>query len=104
MSPVAEMTDYLADWRAQARAGRKYDELLSVEAAQEIHRDVTAGQSNARRTVYGEEQRNRLNAQELHAILADGKVTADEVPALHRLASRELKSADILRVVTEALS
>lgn len=102
--PVPEMRAYLADWREQATAKRSWLEVISVEAAQDIHSDIERDQREACATVYGEEQRNLLNAQEIDEIRADGVVSPDEFARLGRLASRERRSAAALHGVTEVLA
>ena len=104
LRPVAEMRAYLERWRKDADAKRHYSELLSVEAAQDIHADIEREQSAVCAIVAGEETESLRNASEIEAILADGEVGRDEIAQLRKLARRERTSATHLHSVTERMA
>lgn len=103
-NPLCELRESLKGFADRCLSQRWFGPLFRVHVAQDIVADVEKNEQAAKAVVYGEEQRNLLNAQELDEIRADGVVSPDEFARLGRLASRERRSAAALHGVTEVLA
>lgn len=79
-----ELAAHLLAFGGALRRRRAYADLLQVEVAQDIHADATAHQQATARLAYTAEQADCEAARLIRAALADGHVTADEIPDLRR--------------------
>lgn len=84
MNPLAELRTYLASFAARCRAARWLGALFHVGVVEKIAEDVAKTQQDAAQLNYSAEQEDREAAKLVRAALADGKVTAAELPALRR--------------------
>jgi hypothetical protein len=103
MNPMAKLREYTAMFAARCKECRWGAAAFHVGVQMHLLADTTEHVVAVRDTVYSEQQRNLMNAQELAVILADGKVCEKELPLLQRLAERERHSATTLQTVTEKL-
>lgn len=94
MSATTELRSYLGTFAARCRAARWLGALFHVGVVSDIAAEVAETTEAAARISYTAEQEDREAAKLLRGVLADGKVTPDEIPALKRAARLVNASAE----------
>lgn len=84
MKPITELMSFLSSLLPGLRAKRQYAEVLNVEVAQEIARDVVAQHAQLSGLAYTAEQADHEAAKLIGVITSDGHLTDDELPLLAR--------------------
>ncbi len=101
---LSELSAHLATFRASLRGRRQHGDQLQVEVAQDIVADAAAQQGRVGQLAYTAEQADLEAGQLLDQVLADKRVTPDEIPLLQRAARNVRRSAATDRKITEALA
>lgn len=102
-NPLSELRSFLASMWSEVRRRPDPAAQNDVRALQDIAADATAQQATAARTAYSAEQADLEAARLLRESLADGKVTADEIPFLRRALRHVTRSAERDHHITDVL-
>ncbi len=86
------------------RKERHFGAVLQVEVSEAITADVAAEQGRVGRLAYTAQQNDLEAGKLLDQVLADGRVTPDEVPLLKRASRHVHRSAEGDQRITEALA
>jgi len=102
---IHELKTHLAGLLPGLRRRRAYADLLQVEVAIDITADAATEQARAGRLAYTAEQADREAEQILRTVLADNRVTPEEIPLLrtalrniHHSAEADHRLGDTLHV------
>lgn len=104
MSPfLAELRTRLTAFAGVLRARRAHGDQLEAEVCLDVVADAAAAQRRAGEHAYTAEQADLEAARLIRESLADGRITADEIPVLrtalrhiHRSAAHDQRIADTL--------
>lgn len=103
-SLLREAASFLGSWIPDLRRSRDYCNLTDAEAHQDIIADAQAAQGQVRDAAYRAEQADLEAARLLRETLADGRVTAEEIPVLKAALRNVVRSADGDHAITEQLA
>jgi len=104
MNALGRLQLYNRTFAARCAVARWFAAAFHVGVQSHLIADAKHEQQKARDVVYGEKERNLANAAAIQEVLADGKVTPDELPKLRGIARGELVGAEKLHDATERLT
>lgn len=102
MNPITELCRYISGSIAHSRSRQCFSEVLSFEACEDIGADIVTHEQKVSRSAYSAAVEDEQADADVETVLADGKVTADEVPILRRAQRNIRRSAKRDRQIAEA--
>lgn len=99
--PLAELKQFFASWIADLRGRRDIPNLMDAEAAQEIAEEAIAERQQFGQAAFTARVEDDEGLALVDRILADGQVTAAEVPLLRRARRHFLRSREIDHQLSE---
>lgn len=103
MTALAEMIVFLKTVAADFRSRRRFGDVLQAEVAQDIAADIATEQGRAARLAYAAQQADLEAEHIMRTVLADNRVTADEIPLLRTAQRHVHRSATTDQKITDAL-
>jgi hypothetical protein len=104
ISPLLELRNFLARLAADYRRTRSFACLLKVEVASDITADVILVHRRARQSAHASEVYDLEASKIISEVLADGVITPDELPKLHRARRLVNRSAEADHDISEQLT
>ena len=99
---LSELRDRLTAFAATLRGRRLHGDQLEAEVCLDVVADAAVEQGRVGRLAYTAEQADIEAARLLRDSLADGRITADEIPCLRTALRHVNRSAERDRQITEA--
>lgn len=102
--PLIELRSFLSGLLPGLRQRRDFGTMLKVEVAQEITAEVVTATKQASDLAYKAEQADHEAARIIGLVLADGRVTPEELPLLTKALANINRSAGHDRTLADALA
>jgi hypothetical protein len=101
-NPVSELVRFLAASVGLARTARRFEEVMTVEVAQDITAEAVTHVQAVGAAAHKAEVYDREAVKLMDEVLADGVVTPDEVKQLRKAREFAKRSAEVDHDITEA--
>lgn len=98
---LGELKDHLLAFARSLRGRRAFADVLQVEVAEDIRADAARQQGRVGQLAYTAQQSDLEAARLLREAIADGHITADEVPEIRAALRHVIRSAHSDRRITE---
>jgi len=102
--PLPEMGEYLVNLEQRCTVRGWFAAKLHVGVLRDIFADLSAWLSGIGRKAYDAEQADAEAEKILSAALADGRIDADEIPALRRALAHVRRSRECDRALSTELT